>query len=968
MKIQHLRAGPYTRPIVLLFIFLVSLMFQTQIVHGQTAAQSTSGIPQFPELTYNNLLRLYIAEYADLLDNPSFAWQYFKVYKAPDRQEMRAECFDLMRQADNPIYFQQLHENAYAAFKEELPRLKKAPTSGTFASPAWVQLQAYDLAREVFPVVAFNLGYNKALTALPRCDISEAPPGPDYAPSGFDNTAIVLPGMGETPMEIPVPREIATKWLNNHTFSRNPQLNAVATVQVHPLPFVSETMVPKIPGEVIGLTVLDPLAGKSFYRFQFSGFVMDEKTAGKASSQSLMTLTSEAAVLYLIKSHPDLLHTDVAEELTRRHIFSEQQYWQNIDHNVRSLRQKLEQGGKTFPPNINKQRLLFAYQWQLLRKSNPVLAQDILAVFMRPDPSWDFYRQEPEFDSRLEAFVETSIFSRKSLGLMSVQELMAKDVFSLARGNAARHPSGEKLPAPEFLLPELAPVMSDFIQGAAQAMPVRLKMDLDLTGKFDAANKRLLLRTQSSNFEDLDPIMPLSVPRSVRFASDGDSITSTLYAPLPKSARNRFVYQLGYLSLPEQPRPSLYKSTSPTKPWRDMVGGSMGLGHLKIGNAKILGLDREVAFTPVTVSQEVVERAIGNRHSAGNFPLTGRVVLDVEGVDVVRLKLKRQADAEVYNGVILAHVSGLELVDENGHLIYAYNVGALTKASEVAKAKEAAEAKAQADADAALAQKEQAHSARRETLRNADAIGIRIGMAVQEAVGLIRKHMDVGWVGELSEKAPGVRSPSRPYNYFQTYVSADGREHLALYWHPAISDRLMAVTRTILLPENTREDAVLSQLKDKYGDDFIVFPPDNASWVWTADYGEAPSLKRASDPTDEMRFRQGQCHATIRSAFPITSFDMIEGEPVTFSVMRRLPDALSTTVVDVYSGKGGTYSDPKWDPDVWKPCGPTVSAAIKSNNLGKTLSVAIFDLAAYGPVYDKALKEKMKPADTDLRL
>ena len=913
---------------------------------------------QAPALNYANLLRLYIASHADLLNNEAFAWHYFQIYKAP---EMRTpECSDLQRKALNSIRFEQLYEKEYAAFKEELVKLGNAPTSGVFTSPAWVQLNNYDMARAAFPVVAVHLGYSRALEPQFRCKTYKVPPGPNYAPRGFDNRLITLPGRNMMPKEIPVDKDVATKWLDDHSFNNQiKQMQATVTVRVHPLPFVSNSQTLKIPGEVIGLTVMDPLTGKPYRSFRFSIESQDEKIAGKASSHGLMTLTSSAAALYLIRNHPDILRTEVVQELTRRYIRTEQEYWQHIDDNVTSYRQQLESGGSISPGNVNEKRLLFAYEWQLLRKNNPDLARAVLEVFIRPDPSWEFYRKEPAFDPRLKAFVEASIFSREVLGLPSVQTLMTQDVGSLSRIRYTGHPSSDKLPAAEFLLPKLTPVMLDFIHESAQAMPERIKLDINLFGKFEAADSRLLLRTQSSEFSDTKPLMPLPMPRRKSFAADGEKIESMLHVPLPMSAKKRFVYLLGHHNLPEQPRPSIYKSNTPTDAWRNIIGGSMGLGHMNFGNVSALALDREVAFPRVKVSRKTVERAIGNSYSAGYFPVTGRVILDIQGVDIVRLKAK--PDEEVYNGVIRARVSGLELVDDNGRLIHSFDVASLTSAAEVTNAKQVAKVKALAAKKEARAQKEHMQTARREALHMADVIGIRIGMDVREAERIIREHMDVGWIGKLSSNKPAVsvRSPNRPYSHFKTYISADGSEYVALFWHPEVSSRLMAVTRTLMLPKDIKQDEVLVQLKDKYGADVLVSPPNRASWVWTSDYGKAPAVKHIANPTDAYRFRMGQCYATSRSSFGISSLDIIEGKPVTRDVLRRLPSGMGATIIDVYGGKGGTYSDPKWDPHAWTACGPAVSAAINPRNSGKTLSVGIFDLAAYASVYNKVIKGKM---------
>lgn len=910
-------------------------------------------------LNYPNLLRLYIARHADLLNNEAFAWHYFQTFKAPEKRSL--ECSELKKKTRNPIRFAELVEREKQTFEQELLHFEKLPSSGFFLTPVTVQVGNYNPDLQSFPVTRVYVNYNKNLSFQPRCATYPAPLGPSYAPQDFAYGSVKMPNENELPTEIAISKEVAKIWLDDVRLSSNAlsgrmNLSGVATVHIEPLPFIKDSSVISLKGEVVGLTVKDPLSGKVLYSYNFSDNSAGEETA-TANSGALMELSDASLMLYLIRDNPETMTPRVVKEITRRQVQAEQQYWRKIDDNLYSAL-----NGSMGFSNLNSKQPLFAYQWQLLRQHNPSQAQELLKVFISSNESWQFYRNETNYDPRLGAFVEASIFSREAIGLPDAQTTLQK----VKKANS--RPSQKlALPTADYLLPELTPVMSDFLLQASQSVPQRFKQDFTLNGKFDPYAKRLLLSKDYSGFEEAKAISPLRSNERASFAENGHQLDSTLYLPLPMSAKNRFVYTLPYQSAPIQTRPGLSaKVGSTTNDWRRILASTRGLRDEKFGAVGGLALDREVTFSPVPVEKETVQRAQGERYrNAAVFPVIARLIVDVERMDMVRLRGQLGSQQqELRNGALLGQVVGLEVLDQSGALIHSIDVATLKSAVDVASAEQVAQSKAQATENRAREQQQQELSSRRDALRNADVIGIRPGMPVAEAEKIIREHMVVGWVGELADDAPGVRSPNRPYNYFRTFISNDGSEHVALYWHPEISNKLQGVTRTLVLPDKMSDEAVLTSLKNKYGTDLLVPSQKTPAWVWTVDFGASKRLRQLSNPTKEDRFRMGPCQASIQGKIRIRWLDILEGEPITSSIQRRFPSSAGTTAsIRVNGGKSGTYKQPQWEVTQWKECGPTVSANVNSSNLGKVLEVGLFDLSTYGPVYDALMKKKNKEAE-----
>ena len=219
------------------------------------------------ELNYQNLFKLYIARHGDLLDNEAFAWEYFKIFKAPENRS--AACSELQKKTANPVSLPELVKEEKKAFRRELPALKKGPVSGIFTMPATVVVEHYSPEREAFNFSRMYISGISDITPLPGCSVQD-PPGPSYAPRSFSGRSIVIPGDSDMPEEIHLDKDSASKFFTKQfTGGYSYTLNAVATLEVDPLPFIDSGRV-EIPGRVIGLSIKHPISGKVLHGYTFA--------------------------------------------------------------------------------------------------------------------------------------------------------------------------------------------------------------------------------------------------------------------------------------------------------------------------------------------------------------------------------------------------------------------------------------------------------------------------------------------------------------------------------------------------------------------------------------------------------------------------------------------------------------------------------------------------------------------------
>ncbi|ESR25450.1 hypothetical protein [Lutibaculum baratangense] len=96
-----------------------------------------------------------------------------------------------------------------------------------------------------------------------------------------------------------------------------------------------------------------------------------------------------------------------------------------------------------------------------------------------------------------------------------------------------------------------------------------------------------------------------------------------------------------------------------------------------------------------------------------------------------------------------------------------------------------------------------------------DMVGLRLGMSIGEAEEIVRARL-----GDAARKfgATGVPHGTGGYADGSLYVAEDNRELIALLEDPAAPGRLVAVWRRIYAPAGTSAQAVLRDIKAKYGE------------------------------------------------------------------------------------------------------------------------------------------------------
>jgi hypothetical protein len=239
---------------------------------------------------------------------------------------------------------------------------------------------------------------------------------------------------------------------------------------------------------------------------------------------------------------------------------------------------------------------------------------------------------------------------------------------------------------------------------------------------------------------------------------------------------------------------------------------------MSIGQVAGLALDREVAFPAISMTREAVERMKGERYAGyTTFPVSGRMILDVERLDIVRLHGLRyggRQNQQMKNGVLLARVGGLELLDHTGKLIHRYELENLASEAKAA-AEKVAEAEAQAVEDSRI-----------------EIHGVRLGMSASEAESILRSNQKIETVYSFSKGSPLVvySDPSKihfePYSSGLIFFANEEKNAIVLFFNN--DNSVIGVTRK-MLADGLAKEALASSLRKKYGRSTTS---DRHGWVW----------------------------------------------------------------------------------------------------------------------------------------
>ena len=211
---------------------------------------------------------------------------------------------------------------------------------------------------------------------------------------------------------------------------------------------------------------------------------------------------------------------------------------------------------------------------------------------------------------------------------------------------------------------------------------------------------------------------------------------------------------------------------------------------------------------------------------------------------------------------------------------------------------------------------------------DADIVGIRLGMTMEEAEKIVRAHMKVLIVTVHGEKSTGNTNwNTKPWWEFKSFHAAKNEEVVMLVNGEPDGKKVIGVVRYLTLPRELsgkiNEPKVEKILLEKYG-----------RWNLQNRYSLYPVYHWATEKSPHCLFQtmQGPKAAKVIEGFPI------QGEPN--------PNSPTPTFQVRPSG----WDDfPRIAP-LYKQCGLTVSA---ENEWGGQLFVALYDFSLIAPYYER---------------
>jgi|GEM_PF-3450656 len=676
-------------------MYILSRAIPVFIALLSTVSHTTAAAEE--EISYASLLKLYVAAHHDLLDTETFAWYYYEMVTAPAD---RNECAELKQDESSTIRFANRVKKQKEAFSAELAQLA-GNTDQLLKVPISFNISRYDVEREAFPVNYFRLGYISALNPQRRCSFDNRPTGINYAPKTFS----IEPSNSFEVAEIPMSESEAealiesanlsfwgngeelidsanlsfwsneeelndsanlsfwnngeelidsanlSLWGNGEDLTDSPifqgnweELRGIATVRVRPLPFASDKGV-KVIIDTLSVDLINPKTGEVFYHLSQEHFPpLAEQKPIPLASDTVPLLTPSDVTLWLVQGDPAILSEKAMLEMTRRQIEREQRNWNIVDSDLATVWRSMSSSNAFH--EIHSSKPVFAYDWMTLRQTDPKAAAALIDTFVYADSDWEIYKQDPDYDKRLTAYVETTVFPREAIGIPAVDEFL-----TMTADFRNRH----EVPSAVTLASEHLETMRDFILAVAAAAPRQVRIDIPLQTSFDIRKGMLYLDYQKSP----DGVEPLKPVRQARFVEDGDSSEPGMDILLPMIAgRGKVLYQLPGLRYPAENRVSRSQHRGVANNWR----GSTQNGHMEymqLARPQALALDTPIIFRPIEISPDKVVSKV-----------TGRVVLDIVGADVVNVPGgENRRLRPINNGAILAKVVSMEIINEQGELL-----------------------------------------------------------------------------------------------------------------------------------------------------------------------------------------------------------------------------------------------------------------------------------------------------------
>ncbi len=366
----------------------------------------------------------------------------------------------------------------------------------------------------------------------------------------------------------------------------------------------------------------------------------------QVGSDAAAPLTRHLLTLLALRDNPQLLDEDKILHIVMAQIAVEQKEWKAIDA---FLAQDRKYPGRL---NLNRKRPAFIYEWQKLEKDNPQFANGpILDVFVRSESSWEFVKEEPEWDDRFGAVVGVFLFERTQI-------------------------EGRN---PQFAAKELLPVWKRHLAATVKRLPKQLLMSTQLSEPaydFDTENfplvpaYKLLARSWSrqarEQVRDLpDILMPIinpsyeDTPENQR--PSGGSVL------LPESARGCCPYYISGYSEPE-PVPQLWA--------RIYDRSSVAWGEsMTFYNNPILLLDHRLTLTSIPASpgeaEKLLERIRKGAGVSGKYPLEARMMFETIRVDTGKEFIRNKSKSAAI--VLFVRLAGVDLLTLSGEVVASYS-------------------------------------------------------------------------------------------------------------------------------------------------------------------------------------------------------------------------------------------------------------------------------------------------------
>ncbi len=905
-------------------------------------APSQTGFESYEAPTHLELFELFMAANIDLLNNDRFAYHHYLLFEDPslDQSQTQRRCMDLNKEVDNnEIRRAAILADAQSFLETRKTHIASSPKTKRFRILLSRALGDYNAAENYFPFKEMfvreatlagyftefrNAGFVKGCYMGNRTF-----PGVSY--SGVT----ALPAGEDKIVRLPMTADKADEYLNRVGH----QIHLEVIVEFGPIGVDNGA-----PSRIVEARALNYKTKQVLHSYDpalFEDHASDDKEiasepAASTEQDPFIMATRGMMTLQVLRHHPELADGQGLIDAAAYQIRMEQKVWPEVD--------KIREQAKANPEYLKAQgfdwqRPVHVRDWQTLDAQGDSLAATLIQKsFVTSRPSWGYFDQAASLDQRFQYRVDALVFDRATI---------------------------ENREA-EFVAREVAPVFKKHLLAAAKAAPNTLYADLILREPRYDYEKEVYTFGKGESVSLVNDIFG-RVVYSDDPGADAENREATVY--VPRSAERAVVltnddslvkydgdFERAGHERTQTARLKSITNSPAANSWR------VAITRLRLGNG-IFALDRQLKIDSVSVDRATAEARKGQR----NQMLFARVKFEIDKIEFgARLRGNDLQKPPIF----FATVTGVDVIDGQQRVLASFDPSSFVGREELdAQAQQDAAEAAKQEADAAEAQAavDQQKAERRNQLRSADILGIRLGMTLQEAESVLREKMDVAWVAKLKDKVRGASnsarvSPNRPYKHFHAYVSADGRQQMVLHFQPDAGNKLFAIIRTVMLEENTPKEAVFDQLKQKYGSDVLEANPQ---WLWTVDFGVLPDrfyengkLKAPNRMTPERAFKDGSCNAYVGNAWSALELVKIDGQETTSDENKLMPASLP--VLDIRGAQSRSQDYPRtfsWDSDKWETCGPTVLAEMQGYRDNMILNVAIHDLNAYRDVYARHIEQ-----------